>query len=126
MRPLRMLAWLALMSMLMVAAAPSVSRALAAADGSSARVTLCAEGGVRVVESSRENGDKSSGRSSGAVHVDDCPYCSVHLAKVLPPLGLAVSVPAPPWPSMPPRFFRSARTSHAWSRAWARAPPMPS
>ena len=122
MKSLQRIAWVALLSMLMVAFAPSVSRVLAAAEGQPLQVAWCSEGVVHYVELDRGAVGDDDPPPKAMVSAD-CPYCSMHLAKALPPARAVAAFAAPPWRAMPPRFYASARTSHVWTSTQARAPP---
>ncbi|MBL8315367.1 MAG: DUF2946 domain-containing protein [Rubrivivax sp.] len=128
-RHLPSLAWFALVAMLALAMLPTVSRAMASAQGDGGGwVEVCtAQGMVRMaLEGTADDlphGPASPGSASG--HLDHCPYCSLSAHAVglppAPPPALGLSAGAG---HLPPLFLLAPRTLFAWSSAQPRAPPL--
>lgn len=122
----RLLAWCATLAMLMAVLAPTVSRGLATAPGST---PIWAE--ICSVSDSKSRNDAAavwdhSAPSRLALHFDHCPYC--HFDGDMPALLAASASPllATLTPSLHPLlFFQAPHTLHAWSAAQPRAPPDP-
>lgn len=122
------LAWFAIVAMLALALLPTVSRAMAQAQGGrTAGAELCtAQGMVRVILDGAP-GDPAAGPVSpetASGHLDHCPFCSLSAQAA----GLAS---APPWPltlvaaagHLPPPCLQAPHTRLAWCSAQPRAPP---
>lgn len=116
---------IALLAMLMVAFAPTVSRMLAPAGQEGAVwAELCTGAGIEYVMLAGE------ADSDEHTHVtpssDHCPYCKVNGgAPVLAGVGDLTLLWLPPARDPLPRAFLFApRVLHAWSAAYPRAPPL--
>lgn len=111
----RRAAWLALFAMAVLAAAPTLSRAMSAWHEQAAPwLVLC------MTEPGTLNDD---GSGTTLVSSEHCPICSV--AANLPAL-LAAKVPTASADSArtaPLRFLSAPATAHVWRRAQTRGPP---
>ena len=112
-----MFTWLALVAMLGLALAPSVSHALSASNAANPFTEIC---------SASPNSNPASGNTgSAAMHLEHCALCCI----AAQPLGM------PPAPTVLPavpdgadfiaaRFLDASHTLFAWTTAQARAPPL--
>lgn len=112
---LRRSAWLALFAMLWLALAPTVSHALAAADGGAPWSEICSADGARGVPAEQ--------RDASQHLLEHCPFCAVQpLAAALPSTHAAfmpdMRAHEEPW-----LFLHAPRTLHAWRHALSRGPP---
>lgn len=114
-RRLQRVTWIALVAMLGLALAPTLSRAFAATAGFDPWAELCSTVGSKT----------AGGEPRDAVAMPDhCPLCS-HLAEapMLPTPDVA-ALPSPDGADyLPALFAHSPRPLFAWAAAQARAPP---
>ena len=116
----RLTAWIALVAMLAFALVPTVSRALAFANGSANWAEVCSPQGIKWV--SLAEGDEAPAPATG--HLDHCALCGLASDGAAP-------LPASPAPAalpvgsaeIPRLFLQAAHTLHAWCLAQPRAPP---
>lgn len=114
--------------MLALAMLPTVSRAMASAQGDgSGWIEVCTAQGMMRMALDGATGDLPSGPvppGSASGHLDHCPYCSLTAQAVglppAPPLAPDLSACAG---HLPPLFLLAPRTLFAWSSAQPRAPP---
>ena len=109
-RQRRSIAMFALLAMLALALAPTVSRAASLLRGSPTFADLCG----------------ADSRAAGAVvQLDHCPLCvlAAHAAG-LPPAVPALQPPVALEQSLPALFLQSPRPLFAWHAAQPRAPPL--
>jgi len=121
-RRLRPLSWLALVAMLALALAPTLSHALALARGGSAWAEVCTPQGARLVAL----GDVASEPAPGQAvsHLENCPFCALSSAGLAPPPAAPARLALPlAGNEAPPLFLHGPRTLHAWRSAQPRAPP---
>lgn len=114
---LRRLAAIALMAVLGIVFAPTVSHALSAAGSGNPWAEICSiANGTAPVQAPTQ--------SAPAPHLDHCPLCG--LADGAAPIPVAVAA----WDAaggealLPARFLHAPRTLHAWASAQPRAPPI--
>lgn len=111
----RLTMWAALLAVLLAALAPTLSRAMAAADGPGA-LEVCSVAGR-----APDDGTPADGVAHPFEH---CPWCSGHLpTPALPPAPPATVPAAEVVREWPAAFLAAPATPHAWSSARARAPP---
>lgn len=116
--------WIALLAVLFGALAPSVSHALAAQRGGTARwAELCGVNGVKRVLVAAET-PQAPQRDLLQHHVEHCPYCATHGGAVaLPPpaaISFAVIGGRDVYPSL---YYRAPAPLFPWSAARPRGPP---
>lgn len=120
----RIAAWMALVAIGMVALAPAVPHALAAARGEAAWWVVCSLEGSRLVAAdSVGNGagdEPAPARASSSL--EQCPFCAPSMAAAPPPSPLVLPAVAPAR-AMPALFLAAPRTLHAWRTAQPRGPP---
>ena len=118
----RNIAWLALVAMLALALLPTVSHALAFAQGGkSAWAEICTPQGMKVVAVESAPGDEGT---SVAAHLEHCPYCAQAATTLgMPPAPAAVAALALAAIEPPASFLNAPRTLFAWAAAQPRAPP---
>lgn len=117
----RRLAWIALIAILGLSLAPTVSHALAGSMGQSPWTEVCTPDGPKVLADAG-TGDESPGRASG--HLEHCPLCALGGTTPVLPTQLAPMLPTPDLgATLPSLYLQAARTLFAWRPAQARAPP---
>lgn len=112
---LRLFTWLALVAMLGLALAPSVSHALSAQQSSNPWTEIC----------SSSNSGEQPGSGGAAMHLEHCALCCVAASAMgMPPAPIAV-LPAPEGANyVATLFLAAAHSLFAWSPPQARAPPL--
>ncbi|MBP6764886.1 MAG: DUF2946 domain-containing protein [Rubrivivax sp.] len=123
-RQLQACTWFALVAMLALALAPTVSRALALAQGGgSAWAEVCTpQGMVRVALDDAPRGTPAPAHAGGML--DHCPFCGLAgqaagmppAPPVLPPVQAEQSL-------VPPLWLQAPHTLFAWRSAQPRGPP---
>ena len=116
-------AWIALVAMLAFALVPTLSRALALAEGASAWTEVCTPQGMKVVSTI----DGTTAPLHTAVHLDHCAFCGLAAdgAVALPSLASVQQGPQQ-GADVPRLFLHALTTAHAWRSAQPRAPPFAS
>lgn len=118
-----------LVLMLLVALAPTVSRAMAAQQGAAGWVELCTSAGTRWVQVNDDTGAADAATDTAGAHdahhaLDACGYCvlaSERFAPMLPTLP-AVLAHAPAW--VVPAYVAHAPATPDVPRHAARDPPL--
>jgi hypothetical protein len=112
-----MFTWLALVAMLGLALAPSVSHALSAQQSPHPWTEICS--------SSSSGSGKQPGSGGAAMHLEHCALCCVATSAMgMPPAPIAV-LPAPAGANyVATLFLAAAHSLFAWSPPQARAPPL--
>lgn len=114
-------AWLAALSMLLFALAPSVTRVLASADAASWVPVCTAQGLVQV--QLLENGERIPNPAEHVAQAD-CPYCALQAQlHWLPASPVSLALPPLPGAGLPLPEAAAQRGAPPWSAAQARAPP---
>lgn len=115
--------WLAMLSILFGALAPTVSLAMAAAQPLTEEVQVCTMAGMVTVVLSKAQSEKSPVPAQDHM-LKHCAYCSAHGgATPAPPVAafvLPVILQSTLYPSL---FYGSATPLFAWTVALSRAPP---
>jgi len=123
---IRRTAVVALLAMVMVVFAPTISKVVASERVGSDLVEVCTVEGMKWVSVSEIQQASSVGQQHEPVgahdHGGDCPYCSLQTKKYL---GVAsqsfatTSVVS----LLPPLFYQASKPLFAWAHARSRAPP---
>jgi|LauGreDrversion4_2_1035121.scaffolds.fasta_scaffold73244_1 hypothetical protein len=123
---IRRTAVVALLAMVMVVFAPTISKVVASERVGSDLVEVCTVEGMKWVSVSEIQQASSVGQQHEPVgahdHGGDCPYCSLQTTKYL---GVAsqsfatTSVVS----LLPPLFYQASKPLFAWAHARSRAPP---
>ena len=123
---IRRTAVVALLAMVMVVFAPTISKVVASERVGSDLVKVCTVEGMKWVSVSESQQASSVGQQHEPVgahdHGVDCPYCSLQTTKYL---GVAsqsfatTSVVS----LLPPLFYQASKPLFAWAHARSRAPP---
>ena len=106
--------------MLVLALVPTLSRAMAFANGTSTWAEICTPQGMKQVSSV----DGEEAPVQAGAHLDHCALCGLatDAAAPLPASPLVAQLPL--HRAEPPRLFLHATTTlHAWCSAQPRAPP---
>jgi Protein of unknown function (DUF2946) len=123
---LRRSTWIALVAALAMAVMPTLSRAMAFANGEDGWAQVCTAQGMKMVAVADLGtpADPSAPSSSGA-SLDHCKYCTASAgAAPLPAAPASVPVPLAQASAAPAAFFHAPRTLFAWASAQPRAPPV--
>lgn len=116
-------AWLAMLSILFGALAPTVSHAMAAAQPLTEEVQVCTMAGMVTVVLSKAQSEKSPVPTQDHMF-KHCAYCLVHGGAMPAPPVAAFVLPVIPQSKLyPSLFYRSAAPLFAWTVALSRAPP---
>ena len=121
---IRRTAFVALMAMLLLALAPTVSKLVAAERATTNVVEVCTTEGTKWLPASELVQTPSAGHDQGpsSLHGGDCPFCSLQTAKFL--TSEAQSFAATPVVSLlPPLFYQAPKPLFAWAHSRSRAPP---
>jgi len=114
--------WMALVAVLMVALAPTISFALGAGS-SRAWIEVCSSTGSKWVRTQADPAEPTP-LTAAAHPFEHCPYCSLQADALPVPLAPPdLPLPPPAADDMPAVFLHAARTLHAWVHAQPRAPP---
>lgn len=118
---LRPATWLALIAVLALALAPTVSRALASAHGEADWTEICTPLGLKL-QAPADAGDEAPAAHLG--QLEHCGFCGLSTGAaplpVLASLGLPAATAAEALPAL---FLQAPRTLFAWLSALPRAPP---
>jgi len=121
---IRRSALVALVAMMLLALAPTVSKLVAAELATTNVVEVCTTEGTKWLPASEFVQIPSAGHDQGpsSLHGGDCPYCSLQVAKFL--TSAAQSFAATPVVSLlPPLFYKAPKPLFAWAHSRSRAPP---
>ena len=117
-RLFRPAAWLALVAMLGLALAPTVSHALAASGPGNPWAEICSvAGGAKVVA------DAAGTQADAGAHLGHCPLCGQVGAAPALPSAEYVPVRIDGADALPSLFLHAPSTPFAWAAAQPRAPP---
>lgn len=117
-------AWIAILSVLFSAFAPTIAHAMAAAEAqNSEAVQVCTMEGMQTIVIAKDSSGKPD--THGSSHfMEDCPYCSVHGSwATLTSSSQAVFAVFDVSASYPPLFYQSAIPLFSWRPANPRGPP---
>jgi hypothetical protein len=114
----RFAAWIACLAMLFAALAPSVSHAMAAAQGD-AWTEICSASGIKMVKA-----DMAGDTEQASPHLEHCAFCATHPDALAVLSSKAWSIPVLAGrEDFPPLFYQSSSPLANWSPAQSRAPP---
>lgn len=124
---LRRTSLIALLAMVVLALAPTVSKVIASERADPNLVEVCTAEGAKWVDTSepRQAGGFGHGHSPSPMHVHggDCPYCSLHTAKFLISV-VSSCIATKPVALLPSLFYQAPKLLFAWVLQPARAPPL--
>ena len=124
---LRRVSFVALVAMLMVVFAPTVSKVIAAERAGSNFVEVCTTEGTKWVALSEIQQASPAGQqhepASAHDHGGDCPYCSLQTAKVLATATQSFATTSVV-SLFPPLFYQASKPLFAWAHSRSRAPPL--
>jgi hypothetical protein len=125
---IRRTAVVALLAMVMVVFAPTISKVVASERVGSDLVEVCTVEGMKWVSVSEIQQASSVGQQHEPVgahdHGGDCPYCSLQTTKFLSVASQSFAT-APVVSLLPPLFYQASKPRFAWAHSRARAPPLP-
>ncbi len=124
---LRRTSFIALLAMVMLAFAPTVSKVIAAERIDSNLVEVCTTEGTKWLPAS-ELGQAAlvghdQGPSSLHDHGGDCPYCSLQTTKFLSSVVQSCAT-TKSVALLPPLFYHAPKPLFAWAHSRSRAPPL--
>lgn len=116
--------FIALMAMLAMALLPTVSHALAFAQGTQSNwAEVCTPQGMKLVVLD-DAGPGEPAPASAASHLEHCPFCAQGSSVLgLPPTVVPALVLPLAADTTPPLFLKAPRTLFAWAAAQPRGPP---
>lgn len=124
----RLLAWLALATILAASLMPLAAQAMAHWRGSpAANLSACGmDMSAPQASAMPAHAPQHHSDDGGLGRAKHCPFCTTHAgADGLPPAAPDVLPATAESHRFPPRFFQARRTLFAWSGAQPRAPPFP-
>lgn len=114
--------WIAMLAILFSALAPSISHALAAANGAGDKMEVCTSNGYKLVKG--PDSDNSKAPTLAKDSMKHCAFCTTHGGSYAltdaPSVPLALDAGRDMYP---PLFYTATHSLHAWSAASPRAPP---
>ena len=115
----KLIHWIAILAVLMGSVAPSISQAVSVAEhGKGFTVEICTTSGVKMTQVIGDSVDEHE-----TVAADQCPYCLVHSALVLP-IDTTLDFSAPQVVNLYPQlFYQSPKPLFAWVKIPSQAPP---
>ncbi|MFC5474738.1 DUF2946 domain-containing protein [Paraherbaspirillum soli] len=120
----RFASWIACFAILLASLAPSISHAIAAAQGGTPWIEICTTGGNKFVPAADGQDPSSPTPAEHGIHLEHCPFCFTHGGSLGLPPADALTVPAVSGTSLlPSLFYQSSHPLFAWSAAQPRAPP---
>jgi hypothetical protein len=123
---IRRTAFVALVAMVMVVFAPTVSKVIAADRVDSNLVEICTVEGMKWVSVSEIQQSDSAGQqhepASAHDHGGECPYCSLQTTKFLSVASQSFATRSVV-SLLPPLFYQASKPLFAWAHARSRAPP---
>ncbi len=122
----RITTWVALLTLVLGALAPTVAQALVAGSDRADWLQVCSVSGMVWVQA--DTGEVRDQQPDGSAPMSDaslhCPWCTLHGgASGLPPVDAVAVVPAP-LAEQPPAFYRAPLAATVWATAQSRAPPL--
>lgn len=114
--------WIAVLAILFSALAPTVSHALAKADGDANFLILCTSNG-KLVQTPLPT-DDGKAPASVKVAMEHCSFCTTHGAHAALPLAAALPQMTAGRAVYPPLFYLAPAPLAAWAAANPRAPPI--
>ena len=123
---LRRTSFIALLAMVILALAPTVSKVIAAERVDSNLVEVCTTEGTKWVSASEPGQAASAGHDQGPSllhdHGGDCPYCNLQATKFLSSVVQSCAT-TKSVALLPPLFYQASKPLFAWAHVRSRAPP---
>ena len=124
----RRTSFIALLAMVMLALAPTVSKVIAAERIDSNLVEVCTTAGTKGLSASELGQAASAGHDQGPSslhdHGGDCPYCNLQTTKFLSSVVQSCTTTRSVT-LLPPLFYKAPKPLFAWAHSRSRAPPAP-
>lgn len=119
--------FIALVAMLAMVLAPTISKVVASERSNAGLVEVCTAEGMKWVAvsgvSQFDSGNQDKTPISAHYHGGDCPYCSLQTAKFLTTTSLSFDI-TPVVSLLPSLFYRAPKPLFAWAHSRSRAPPL--
>lgn len=123
---LRRTSFIALLAMVILALAPTVSKVIAAERVDSNLVEVCTTEGTKWVSASEPGQAASAGHDQGPSSLHDyggdCPYCNLQATKFLSSVVQSCAT-TKSVALLPPLFYQASKPLFAWAHVRSRAPP---
>jgi hypothetical protein len=124
---IRRTAVVALLAMVMVVFAPTISKVVASERVGSDLVEVCTVEGMKWVSVSEIQQASLVGQQHEPVgahdHGSECPYCSLQTTKYLGVASQSFAT-APVVSLLPPLYYKAPKPLFAWAHSRSRAPPI--
>jgi hypothetical protein len=124
----RRTSFIALLAMVILALAPTVSKVIAAERIDSNLVEVCTTEGTKWLSASELGQAASAGHDQGPSslhdHGGDCPYCNLQTTKFLSSVVQSCTTTRSVT-LLPPFFYKAPKPLFAWAHSRSRAPPAP-
>ena len=124
---IRRITLVALLAMVMVVFAPTISKVVASERVGSDLVEVCTVEGMKWVSVSEIQQTSSVGQqhepASAHDHGGECPYCSLQTTKYLGVASQSFAT-APVVSLLPPLYYKAPKPLFAWAHSRSRAPPI--
>ncbi|MGI9216006.1 MAG: DUF2946 domain-containing protein [Hydrogenophaga sp.] len=122
----RITAWVALLTLVLGALAPTVAQALVAGSDRADWLQVCSVSGMVWVQA--DTGEVRDQRPDGGGPMADasqhCPWCTLHGGAAGLPVAQALPELPPRLTDLPPAFYRAPLAATVWVTAQSRAPPL--
>jgi hypothetical protein len=123
---LRRTSFIALLAMVMLALAPTVTKVIAAERVDSNLVEVCTTEGTKWLSASELGQAASAGHDQGPSslhdHGGDCPYCNLQTTKFFSSVVLSCAT-VKSVALLPPLLYQAPKPLFAWAHSRSRAPP---
>lgn len=121
----RCAAWIACFAILLASLAPSISHAVAAAQGTpNAWIEICTVDGSKLMMVDADQNPQAPTPTEKAIHFEHCPFCLSHAGSFgLPPTADFLMPVVSGDHVLPSLFYQASRPLFAWAVAQPRAPP---
>lgn len=122
----RITTWVALLTLVLGALAPTVAQALVAGGDRADWLQVCSVSGMVWVQA--DTGEVSDQQPDGGAPMGDaslhCPWCTLHGGAAGLPVAQALPELPPRLTDLPPAFYRAPLAATVWATAQSRAPPL--
>ena len=122
----RITTWVALLTLVLGALAPTVAQALGAGGDAADWQQVCSVSGMVWVQADTgavrdQQPDGGGAMGDASLH---CPWCTLHGGAAGLPVAQALPELPPRLTDLPPAFYRAPLAATVWATAQSRAPPL--
>lgn len=122
----RITTWVALLTLVLGALAPTVAQALVAGGDRSDWMQVCSVSGMVWVQA--DTGEVRDQQPDGGAPMADasqhCPWCTLHGGAAGLPVAQALPDLSPRLTDLPPAYYCAPLAATVWAAAQSRAPPL--